>query len=89
MSCRAANLEVKSRSIVSHLFWLVLGVVVVVSESTIATFAPGVEASIVKDTGRVGGATLNVDHTFAFHSIHKPWSVDIAVDIDMMSGHIL
>ena len=47
------------------------------SESSVPTFAPRVEAAVVKDTGRVGGATLNVDHVSSLHGVHKPRSIHI------------
>ena len=62
-----------------HLFWFVLSLIVIVSETSVATFAPCVEAPVVKDTGRVGGATLDVHHPFPLHGVHKPRSVHITV----------
>ena len=47
------------------------------SESSVPTFAPRVEAAVVKDTGRVGGATLDVDHLSSLHGVHKPRSIHI------------
>lgn len=44
---------------------------VVVSKSAIATFAPGVEASVVKDTSTVGGATSCCDYHFLFQTLHQ------------------
>ena len=47
------------------------------SESPVTTFAPGVEATVVKDTCRVGGATFHLHHTLAFHGFNKARSVNI------------
>ena len=62
---------------VSNLLRFVLCFIVIVSESSVATFAPGVQAAVVKDTGRVGGATLDLHHTLALHGFNQPWSVHI------------
>lgn len=55
----------------TYLFWFILWIMVVVSKSAIATFAPGVEASVVKDTSTVGGATSCCDYHFLFQTLHQ------------------
>ena len=62
-----------------YLLGLVVGLMVVVSESPVATLAPGVEAPVVKDTCRVGGATADLHDTLSFHGFHEARCVYITV----------
>lgn len=64
----------------SYLFGLVLWVMVIVSKPAIATFTPGVQASIVKDTGTVGGATGCVNYHFALQGLYQLWSVHVTAN---------
>ena len=54
-----------------YLFWLVLWVMIIMSKPAIATFAPGVEAPVVKDTGTVGGATRCVNYMLPLQTLHQ------------------
>lgn len=51
--------------------------VVIVAEPAVATFAPGVEGPVVKDTGTVGGATRRVNNILSLQAIHQMRGVHV------------
>ena len=61
----------------THLFRFVLRVMIIVSKSAVATFAPCVEAPVVKDTGTVGGATCCFKNKFPLQALHQLRSVHV------------
>ncbi len=64
----------------SYLFWFVLRVVVIVSKPAIATFAPCVQAPVVKDTGAVGGATSRINNDLPLQTLHQLRSIHASAE---------
>ena len=64
----------------AYLFWLILWVMVIMPEPAVATFAPCVEASVVKDTGTVGGATGCVNNFLPLQTLHQLRSIHASAE---------
>ena len=65
--------------LLTHLFWFVLWLVVVVSKSPVSPLAPREELAVLQDARTVGGATCYVHHLLTFQGFHQVGGVHITV----------
>lgn len=65
---------------IAYLFWLILWVMVIMSEPAVATFAPCVECPVIKDTGAVGGATGCINNFLPLQTLHQLRSIHASAE---------